>query len=219
MRQIRYFFKNIYDFIIPQIPECVYCGTNKNLIDDYVCEECEIIKEKLKIEKENHEFLSCYYYDDIIKKVIWNYKYNYNGYLADYIANEILKIFDKNALEADFITNVPLHRKKKRKRGFDQAKEICLCIEKKTGIPYKPLLMRIRNTKAQAYLSMSERKQNVKNAFKINNKEKIRNKSVIIIDDVLTTGSTIKSCSEEMIKQGIKNTIPITFAKTRMPKN
>jgi competence protein ComFC len=218
MKVIKGFFKDVFDFIIPPIPTCVYCGKDNDIKDDYVCSECDKTREELRFKAERNDFFSCFYYDDIIKKCVWDYKYNRREFISEHIAEDILYLIDKNNINADFITNVPLHRKKKRKRGFDQAKEICLYLDTISGIPYRKMLKRIRNTSVQATLTQEERKQNVNNAFKFIYSKKNLGKSVIIIDDVYTTGATINSCKKELMSAGIEIIIPITFAKTRMPK-
>ena len=125
MRAVIDLFKQIYDFIFPPLPFCAYCRERKRSIEDE-CEMCLETRKRLKAGKSKKGNYACYYYDDIIKDIVWDYKYNRNEFLGEQIAYDIAKMIGEQNLNADYITFVPLHRSKKRKRGFDQAKEICI---------------------------------------------------------------------------------------------
>jgi ComF family protein len=106
----------------------------------------------------------------------------------------------------DFIIPVPLHPSKKRKRGFNQSEVIAEGISMATGIPVdRTSLIRSTKSDTQTKRSRYERWVNVEGIFTLSDKEALKGKSVLLIDDVITTGSTIESCANELLKtEGIK---------------
>ena len=199
--------------------ECVYC---KALIErPFVCKKC---KDELSTQKaDNHQkrtaisqkIYSCYYYDDMVKSIIISYKYKANSSLYIYLAKEITKMIKENNIQADIITYVPLHKRKKSQRGFDQSARLAMGISYLSGIPFKKTLIRKKYTQQQAMLDTKMREQNVKNAFTLKIDKKLSKKSVIIIDDIVTTGSTLNACIKMLVQSDAKIIIPITFASTK----
>jgi len=106
----------------------------------------------------------------------------------------------------DLIIPVPLHPSKKRKRGFNQSEVIAEGISASTGIPVdKTSLIRTSKSDTQTKRSRYERWINVEGIFSLSDYEILRGKSVLLVDDVITTGSTIESCANELLKtEGIK---------------
>ena len=109
----------------------------------------------------------------------------------------------------DWICHVPLHKKRRAARGFDQARELAMYMAGVTGIPFFAALKRIRNTPTQTRLNEKERKENVRGAF-----EKTMDISgrVLLIDDVLTTGATAEECAAVLKAAGAKSVCIATFA-------
>ncbi len=108
--------------------------------------------------------------------------------------------FDKNI---DLIIGVPLHIEKERQRGYNQANCIAEGLSKALEVPYDTTIARkVVNTETQTKKSRFERFMNVKDAFEITDKEKLKGKRVAIVDDVLTTGSTIESFATTLLEQG-----------------
>ncbi len=109
--------------------------------------------------------------------------------------------------QADLITFIPLHPYKLRTRGYNQCQEIALEFGKLSNIPVKNLLERTKNSLAQAKIkNQQERLQRMQNIFQIRNKYKdlIKNKTIILIDDVLTTGATLNAASKTLKDSGTK---------------
>ncbi len=100
-------------------------------------------------------------------------------------------------------------------RGYNQSGLLCERIIKDINIPYKKdILKRVVNNKSQTNLSREERMENVKGIFKVCEPEKINDKTILIIDDVLTTGATINECSKTLVENGAKEIIALTLAYT-----
>lgn len=110
------------------------------------------------------------------------------------------------------VTSVPLYPSRQRWRGFNQSELLAKLFADKLGLKYETLLKRIRNTTPQMKLSASERRQNIKNAFSLKDAA-ILKANILLIDDVWTTGSTLKECCYELKKGGAKTVWALTIAR------
>lgn len=144
-------------------------------------------------------------YEGQIKECIIKYKFknrkSYSEYFAEVMAEHIKAKNDGTYKDIyDFITCVPLYKSKKRVRGYNQTELIAKRISRHLNIPFIKAIKKIRNTKQQSTLSAKEREINIKNAFEccVN----VKNSSVLVVDDVLTTGHTINECSRMLKKAG-----------------
>jgi ComF family protein len=116
--------------------------------------------------------------------------------------------------EPDLILPVPLHPKRLRKRGFNQALVLCRKLFPKIKERIDPhVLERHQWTLPQTGLNGAERRRNVKNAFRIKNPEKIKNKKILLVDDVFTTGSTVNECARILLKNKAADVEVFTFAR------
>jgi len=152
-------------------------------------------------------------YKGILKKVLYQYKYNPNlsdltTILADllyegFIQNEILM----KSIETDrsIITSVPLHSARQKKRGYNQSDLLAKNVAKKLNKEYSSkIIIRVVNTEPQYKLPKAERALNVKNAFMVIDKDTIKNKTVFIIDDITTTGATLSECANVLKRVGVR---------------
>lgn len=143
-------------------------------------------------------------YSDMLKEAIYDFKYNGVKNLGVLFAREIVKEYyhEIKAWNADCIIPVPLHPKKIKKRGFNQAEIIGTGIGKSMGIPVLDnYLIRTKNTVPQKELHMTQRKKNLENAFIISDNV-VKLKKVILVDDIYTTGTTIDQCAAAIRKTG-----------------
>lgn len=117
----------------------------------------------------------------------------------------------------DMVTAVPLHREKQRQRGFNQSREIALRIAGEMGLPYEETLIRTVNTVSQTRLSYTERLRNMKGAFSLGKGVSVRGKRILLVDDVVTTGATMKECAAVLRSAGAERVGMASFAaaKTR----
>jgi ComF family protein len=145
------------------------------------------------------------------------YKYKSHRQYADNYVDILAKIVDLYIPESDkdalVIANVPMHWSRYIIRGFDHIDYLCMWLSKKTGINYvRPL--RAFFTKRQAKLTKSDRIQNRMNAFRIK-KNITLPKSVIIIDDIISTGSTVNSCAKILKKSGVEKVYWVFIASNQ----
>jgi len=158
--------------------------------------------------------ISAVKYQKDVKTLIYKLKYSGHTYLATTIGHIMADKLKQENIEADIIIPVPLHRSKERKRGFNQAILISKYMVGKIDISLDiNALTRIKNTRAMHNLTRGERLENVEGAFEVANKEAIANKNILLIDDIFTTGSTVNSCSKELINNGAKSVTVMTFAR------
>jgi ComF family protein len=102
----------------------------------------------------------------------------------------------------DMIVPVPLHRKKERKRGYNQSVYLARGIAESTGIPVQDVLLRTKYSDTQTHKSRIERWQNVSGIFQLRDPQRITGKHVLLVDDVVTTGATLESCGCTIMNGG-----------------
>ncbi len=198
-------------------PYCNICGTPFHLKTEYhrICSDCQ---------KNKPKYYSLYaaleYNNEITMTLIHAFKYGKKYFLAQDLAFFMLEAArinypGLNLKEIDFILPVPLHTRKKRERGFNQSELLAEYISEYTNIPYKTdILFRKKDTISQSNLDKNIRKKNIKNAFALNKPQLIKNKKILLIDDVSTTGATVNECSKILLKEGSEKIQVLVFAKT-----
>lgn len=151
-------------------------------------------------------------YDREARMIVHALKYGGRGYLAKNIAF-IIHESVKNTVDYDIIVPVPTYRTKLKQRGFCQTTLIAGNLAGFSGKPVsKDNLVRTRNTPAMSGLDEDSRKQNVKNAFGIVDAEEFRGKTVLLLDDILTTGSTADECAFQLKLAGAEAVYLAVFA-------
>lgn len=129
----------------------------------------------------------------------------------------MLYAFEKeNITNIDLIVPVPLHRSRKAERGYNQAELLAKYLSSKLGIPLNSRnLIRTKATKIQNKLSRHEREQNLKDAFIIRQSNVFKDKRILLVDDIFTTGATVNECSRILMECGVKEVYVITIATGR----
>lgn len=213
------FIEKILDLIFPPV-----CGICNKEINTYLCGKCEKEINKITCVGENkykdkyfstHMYL--FRYEGIIRSKIISYKFDDKPYLY----KTFCEIFVKNKKVCEFlkkydiIISVPMYKKKKNQRGYNQSELIAKETAKKVeNIEYRnDILIKIRNTAKQSSLNKEQRKENLKNAYVVNNNEYILNKNILIFDDIYTTGSTANECAKTLIEAGAKDVGILTIAR------
>ena len=200
---------NLLKLIYPDV--CAFCN---KIQKESLCKKCEEKIKKYKKDivirsKNNYfeELISIFKYEGLIREKIIQYKFQDKSYIYNTFAKIILKNEKVCGLlkKYDIIIPVPIHRKRKLQRGYNQTQLIAKEIAKNIDIKLcDDVLVKSKNTIAQSKLNKNKRKQNIKNAFKVLNLEKIQGKNILLFDDIFTTGSTVNECARVLIEQGIK---------------
>lgn len=187
---------------------CNHCGRKTPFMVNY-CESC---KDK------NLDFdmaRSLYDYSGNIPKIIHNFKYNEKPYLAQIFARKLKEIYFKEFITADIIICVPMTEKAERKRGYNQSELLAKYLSSEIGVEYSSkVCKKVKDTDRQATLNVTERAKNLQGAFKVY-KEEIVGKSVLIVDDVLTTGATVNGISKLLKKKGANQVFVLTIASVQ----
>ena len=211
--------KKLESIVFP--PCCAICG---KLNSKKCCKDCEKrINSQLNLNIENkagyyfEKHMYLFKYKNEIRNLILDYKFRDKSYLYELFA----KIITKNEkicgiLEKyDIIIPVPIHKRRKQKRGYNQSELITRQISKKIPslVHESTAIQKIKHNIEQSSLSKEQRKQNVKDVYKIVNKEKIENKNIVLFDDIYTTGNTVNEISKILKQNGANKILVLTIAK------
>lgn len=194
----------IINLIYPNV-----CGICDKISKDDLCKKCEIqlnniakINVDIYKNKNFSKHLYIFKYEGIIKERLINFKFNDKIYIYKAFVNFIIKNkkicrFLKNY---DIIIPVPIHYRRKIKRGYNQSALIAKEISKNyNSIKYiNDVLLKKKNNKPQSTKNKKEREKNVIGAYYIKNEYKIYNKKILLLDDIYTTGSTVNECAKAL---------------------
>jgi ComF family protein len=149
-------------------------------------------------------------FNDDLRRVIHNFKYNDRVSLARPLGRALRRCLEVEPFEADLVVPVPLHRKRERQRGFNQAALLAARLNRPVDLN---VLRRSKNSLSQTGLTRTERKRNVRGAFEC--PRRIRG-SVLIVDDVQTTGATINEVARVLKRGGASRVEAISVARVEL---
>lgn len=213
---------------VPFVLNLIYppiCGICGKLDTNFLCNSCQKqlkSEAKFKIEKKTNknyyfqEHLYIFEYQGMIRKIILNYKFNDKAYLYKTIVNFLLK--DKKFFaflkSYDTIMPVPISKKRKKERGYNQSELIAREIARNIGIAYnKHSLIKKKNIIEQSKLNKEQRQENIKGVYELYNNKKLKDKKILLVDDIYTTGSTVNECSKILNQVQPKKIGILTLAK------
>lgn len=218
--------KKLYNFILDLLLPQYCLGCHKN--GESICEDC-LWKAIRNTENLGEDTFAVYsYHDPVIKEAIKALKYKgakvisvslakalYEASLE--IISEEIELENKLLKQKILVIPVPLHRTRLQKRGFNQseeiAKKICELDENRTLEINTKVLERTKETPSQvSVVNREKRLSNLRDAFSIKNKDEINGKTILLIDDVITTGATMDSCRKKLLKAGAKKVIAFSVA-------
>ncbi|MBU8911740.1 MAG: ComF family protein, partial [Desulfobacterales bacterium] len=198
-------------FYLIDTPFCIKCGVQfyNTFSENHVCEPC--LKTPLKLDRVR----AAAEYKGIIKDAIPLFKYHSKLSVAKVFERLLFQAFLRHysTSRVDLIIPVPLHKFKLRERGFNQAYLIIRNFVKYYQKTYKQSpqwkidafsLARTKRTKPQTGFDIEQRKNNLNKAFQVVNKKKIKNKNILLIDDVFTTGATCNEAAGILLEHGAK---------------
>lgn len=201
------------------------CGVCGKINNESLCKKCElllnehakfIIEENYKEEKYFTKHLYIFQYEGIIRRMILNYKFNEKSYLYKTFVNFLLKNekFFKILNSYDTIIPVPISKQRRKERGYNQSELIAKELSKYLQSKYEEkILIKTKNIIAQSKLNKEQRQKNIKDAYKLFEKEKVKNKKVLLIDDIYTTGNTVNECCKTICNANVKKIDVLTIAK------
>lgn len=221
-----------WDLFYPK--RCAGCG----IWGTYLCEECvnkiRVVKEPICPMCEKGSFIgnthprckrlwgldglvSVIVYTGVGKRLVIKYKYKYVKDLTDLLVQLIESFREPSRLVGDdwLVVPAPLHPRRERWRGFNQAAELGRGVAKYYGWEYQEgVLERTRYTKPQMELGGKNRRQNLSGAFALGKEGKlVKGRRVVLVDDVWTTGSTLRECGKVLKRAGVKEVWGLTLAR------
>lgn len=195
------FGKSIVDALFPQNVACALCNREALIGPDGICDDCRAALKRcppLEAKEPLDGLSAAFTYDGSVIGGIRRLKYKNRRYIARFFADMLEIPADWTA---DCIVPVPLHPKKHWKRGFNQSELIANFLSARCGLPVNTnMLVRTKNTRSQARLDTAARRTNVVDAFSADSSA--GGNSVILIDDVTTTHSTLNACAYALKQAG-----------------
>ena len=214
--------ESVMNALFPVRGFCLNCGDPAGLDQDWLCERC-----RARLKPRTHAVRSdlwpadgvslarfALYYERPASRLIRQFKYDGVYRLAPFLAEclgPVLK--DISPADYDCLVPVPLHSKRQRARGFNQSELLARLISEKTGVPLAAGLCRTRNTRQQAKLSFSRRLRNLDAAFEAT--ASFEGRRVLLVDDVVTTGSTVNSCARALREAGADDVQAVAVVGSR----
>ncbi len=193
-------------------PLCLRCG--QPLVNDEICAACRLDPPPYS------SLRSIYAFAGAAQEMVLRLKFGGKPGLGNLIADQLLIAANTNRLllSCDWLIPVPLHPTRLRERGFNQAALIAQRLSHRLHLPVDLFhLRRIRATPAQALTqNRLERLNNIQRAFRVSPNHPFRGKKLCLIDDVVTTGATLRSCAQTLLDAGAKEVIAVTFARSLM---
>lgn len=192
---------------------CPFCSSPKIVLDGKTCPSCR------KSKKLTGVISAASYQNPLVKRVVSQFKYQpFIKELAKTFASLIIQHLESNKKPLDFsqavLVPLPLHKKRLKWRGFNQAEEIAKELSLFWKVPLlADALARKKETRPQVELSGRAREENVKDAFSCKSAEKIKDKIVFLIDDVFTTGSTMEESARVLKQAGAKEVWGVVAAR------
>lgn len=207
---------------------CDECVRNFHWANKKVCDKCGKLMSEDGIydlckdcRHETHYFrkgFTCLMYGLYERELVWAFKYGKQGYMSDKLGEMLIDRLEpefEKGLKIDIIVPVPIHKEKLKQRGFNQAELMAKPLAKKSSLPLiSQVLLRTKSTLAMSNLDPVQRKENILGAFMVKKgKERVlKEKSILLVDDVYTTGSTANECSKVLLEAGAKAIYIITLA-------
>ncbi len=202
---------------------CSICQSNLPIAKQFciVCGKISLLgitHNKCKIKKDPYGVLAIFEYKNpSITKLIIRGKYYFipdcyltlGSALCEYLKQQHLEIYFKNYI----LCPIPLSKARERWRGFNQSKIIAQVIADKLNLQIEPALVRTRWTKTQKNLKQAARQKNVSGCFALNNHVSVSGKSILLIDDVVTTGATLREATLSLKQAGAKNVWCLAVAR------
>ena len=189
-----------------------------------LCEDCNPDKiripanfftTKVYSAKTFDKITSPFFYKSPVREGIHNLKYREFKRSAEYLAKEMIDAIERDFSdeEPDFITCVPMSKGRKKQKSYNQSNYLIRHISKAFGMkPTFNLIIKTKDTPTQVNLRHNERLTNLKGAFTANKKYNIKGKTILLCDDIITTGSTLSECTKALKKAGAARVICATAA-------
>lgn len=202
MRKLNNLLKKISILLMPQ--RCPFCCRVIEQ-DQTTCKRCEKdipVHAVFQGVKGSYKCSSAFLYSGKFKRAVINFKFNHKKQYSPQLAFFLSKCIEQNYPDMvfDCITYVPMHNIAEKKRGYNQCELLAKDLSKLMNLPCHQMLIKTKATKPQHSLNAKLRSTNLNGAFKVSDKKLVKGKSILLIDDIVTTGSTLGECAKTLQK-------------------
>ena len=212
------FLSSVLDLLFP--PKCVFCGRILGCAEDNWCSRCtESLPFALAGGRQDGDYydlcISPLYYKDAVRKSIIRFKFKGAAAYADTYGKILADCIRENPdIEYDIISWVPLSDKREHSRGYDQAMLLALATALHLDDVAVETLKKPHDVRAQSELSdLEERSANISGAYEVTDCELVEGKRILLIDDIVTTGSTLSECAKELLSAGASRVVCAALAR------
>lgn len=238
----RSFKEWLLDIVYPRHIKCVFCGEELNEnADKETCEDCAehlpyilnpcpkcgnpMSKEEIGVcfecKTKNYEFeqaISTFEYSGKVVKAVHDFKFEGNKPIFEPLAEYMCETLASCDIKPDLVTFVPMLKKKQKQRGFNQAELLARFVAQKFGYPCAEIVEKVKDNQNQATLNFDERQANIVDAFAVKKEYKplIKDLTVLLIDDIFTTGATCNEISKVLKHAGANKIFVLTLAHTKL---
>ena len=185
---------------------CKICG-GRLLKNEEVCKQCKDFSHKFI---HNYSILD---YNEMVAGKIIEFKQNKKKRIGEVFSHIVLEYYEKLEIKVDIIIPVPIHENRMKSRKFNQSEILASKIANKYGNVDTKVLVRIKDTPHQTGLSRENRQANLLDAFKVIDKKNVKDKSILLLDDIYTTGSTLDECARVLYLNGASEVYGLSFAR------
>lgn len=207
-------------------PKCHFCRTLLTKGEEGLCHKCRQTAPEFSKAKRNislvAQWTAVWYYKDNVRSSIHRFKFGNARSYAVFYAREMAIKLQQSAFwcNFDFLTWVPVSPIRRFFRGYDQSELLAIALGEELGIPPVRLLKKVRHTRPQSNIrDAAKRRANVMNAYKTENSAQIPGKTILMVDDVITTGATAAECAKTLTLGGAKKVYLAAIAATAYDKN
>ncbi len=205
--------EKIRQLLYPQ--KCLNCG--EAIERGSLCDDCllKIKPNEMSIDldgKTTLRVISSQSYTDGFRDSVQAFKFSGAYRMSDDFAELMRLNLEEWEIKADIITFVPMTKSRERERGYNQAQKLAESLSEKIGLPCMKLLTKNRNNLVQHSLNAKERKKNVIGVYDFSSENYIKDRTIVLVDDIITTGATISECAKVLYESGAKEVFGICAA-------
>ena len=205
------------DLLFPKRANCMGCGSATGCREDWICPQCrqELTQSWVGAEMPPRGIdgaAYAYVYHGAAAGIVQRLKYYGVGQLASFMGTDMVRAY--RFLEptgADCVACVPMHKKRRKRRGYNHAELLARDVAARLNLPYVDALERTRNTRQQARLDDHARRVNLRGAFQVSTS--VAGRRIILVDDVCTTGSTARECAKALKSAGAERVYLLCYTR------
>ena len=202
--------RRLLEWLFPR--KCILCRNFLGRDETDLCRECRVDQPEYRYGKKKvphtADLTAVWMYEGQVRQSLHRYKFGGARHYAEAYGRLLAMRILRDLPEADIITWVPISARRRRRRGYDQVELLASAVSRELELPNKPLLEKFRDNQPNSDLKTpAERRANVLGVYKVTDQELLRDKRVLLLDDIVTTGATASECARVLLTAGAKEVI------------